>query len=190
VAIIGRSGAGKTTLLNILGMLSRPDSGSHWFGGVDVGSLSSREAARIRGSRIGFIFQSFLLFDSVTALDNVAVPLHFASALEFADRRSRAAALLRRVGLGEREASRPSQLSGGEQQRVAIARSLIRSPDLILADEPTGSLDVQTAASLLDLLFSVLQDPTRALILITHDEQISMRTDRRLLLEGGTLHQI
>jgi putative ABC transport system ATP-binding protein len=187
VAILGRSGSGKTTLLNIIGLLDRPDSGTYELDGLEVGTLSDTAQAKLRGARFGFVFQHFLLFPRRTAAANVAAPLYHASRSEYRARIATARHLLDTVGLGSRGRSLPSQLSGGEQQRVAIARSLCRNPKYLLADEPTGSLDVDTATEVLDVLFGVVREGRRALLCITHDAEVASRADRTLVLLGGRL---
>jgi putative ABC transport system ATP-binding protein len=151
VAIVGRSGSGKSTLLNILGLLDTPTHGTYTVDGADAGSLSARQRGRMRGRTFGFVFQQFNLLPRRTATENVAAPLLYARGAEFWQRTSRALAALEVVGLAHRAQSLPERLSGGEQQRVAIARALVRSPRVLLADEPTGSLDVDTGAAVMDL---------------------------------------
>ncbi len=152
LAIVGRSGSGKSTLLNILGLLDTPTSGRYLIDGADAGSLSARRRGRMRGEVFGFVFQQFNLLPRRTAAENVAAPLLYARGADFWQRRRRALDALERVGLSHRAASAPEGLSGGEQQRVAIARAIVRSPRVLLADEPTGSLDVDTGAAVMDLL--------------------------------------
>ena len=187
VAIMGRSGSGKTTLLTVLGLLRRPDAGNYELAGTDVSLLDNRSAAKTRGEMIGFIFQSYQLFDHLSALDNIAAPLYCAPTETFIDRRRIASQLLQAVGLAERAHVLPSRLSGGEQQRVAIARSLVRRPGLVLADEPTGSLDVDTGRTVLNLLFEVVRIQKQTLVLITHDAAVAALADRCLILNDGEL---
>ena len=187
VGIVGRSGTGKSTLLNILGLLDRPTGGHMLWDGTPTARLSQRAASRIRGAQIGFVFQQFNLLPGRTALENVAHPLLYGTAAEVRTRKRRAREVLERLGLGERADQVPTRLSGGEQQRVAIARALVRRPRLLLADEPTGALDVDTGRLVMDLLTEAAQQSTAALITITHDPAIAARADRRLTMDGGVL---
>lgn len=187
VGIVGRSGTGKSTLLNILGLLDRPTGGHMLWDGTPTARLSQRAASRIRGAQIGFVFQQFNLLPGRTALENVAHPLLDGTAAEVRTRKRRAREVLERLGLGERADQVPTRLSGGEQQRVAIARALVRRPRLLLADEPTGALDVDTGRLVMDLLTEAAQQSTAALITITHDPAIAARADRRFTLDGGVL---
>ena len=152
VAIVGRSGSGKTTLLNLLGLIDHQTGGELLFDGLDVSRLGDRRRARLRGASIGFVFQQFNLLDGRTALENVMMPLMYGSAGQFWRREKLALEMLERVGLADRAQQLPSRLSGGEQQRVAVARALVRRPRLILADEPTGALDVTTGEAVMALL--------------------------------------
>lgn len=187
VGIIGRSGSGKSTLLNILGLLDRPTAGTIEWDGNDAGKLSARQAARIRGRDVGFVFQQFNLLPGRTALENVAAPLMYAPGRWFWNRREIAAEMLERVGLGARIDSMPESLSGGEQQRVAIARALVRGPKIVLADEPTGALDVETGEEVMAMLDAVTLETGSALITITHDVGIAQMARQRFKLEGGKL---
>lgn len=187
VAIVGRSGSGKSTLLNILGLLDQPSSGRYLCDGRDVSSLDDVASSRLRGSFVGFIFQQFHLLDRRTALENVAEPALFAGGNARKARLARASHLLDQVGLSHRANSMPHLMSGGEKQRVAIARALARNPRLILADEPTGSLDVGTGRMVLDLLFDMSRSEQTALVLVTHDEALAARSDRVYVLEAGRL---
>lgn len=187
-AIVGRSGSGKSTLLNVLGMLDTPTSGTYLCDGADVARMRDSRRSRFRGEFLGFIFQQFHLLDRRTALENVAEPLLFASRRDLAGRFDRAAGLLDKVGLADRAQSMPHLLSGGEQQRVAIARALVRNPRVVLADEPTGSLDEATGERVLDLLFEMVRAEGAALILVTHDAAVAKRADRILTLSDGMLH--
>lgn len=188
LSIVGQSGSGKSTLLNIIGMLDLPDSGMYTFDDTDISTLSDRKRAALRGDNLGFVFQQFNLFPSRTTLENVEVPLMYDRGEKFWNRTELAAAMLERVGLGDRLEATPSQLSGGEQQRVAIARALVRQPQLILADEPTGALDVDTGKIVMNLLEEVATENNAALIVITHDLEVAERGDRVLELRGGQLH--
>jgi len=187
LSIVGRSGSGKSTLLNILGLLDAPTAGDLLVDGVPLARLSSGERDRRRGRDVGFIFQQFNLLPGRTALENVATPLLYASGKPFWRRERIAAEMLERVGLGARLTSLPSQLSGGEQQRVAIARALVRGPRLILADEPTGALDVDTGAAIMALLDEVATASGAALVTITHDPDIAELAARRFRLDRGVL---
>lgn len=187
VSIVGRSGSGKSTLLNLLGLLDLPTSGEISFDGRPVRALSAAQRDRVRGSAIGFVFQQFNLLQGRTALENVTMPLLYASGRTFWRRKKIAADMLDLVGLGHRLHSMPDRLSGGEQQRVAIARSLVRSPRLILADEPTGALDLDTGQSVMELIDEVADRTSAAQVVITHDPMIARRARRHFRLERGIL---
>ncbi|MFJ7750648.1 ABC transporter ATP-binding protein [Arthrobacter sp. NPDC097144] len=187
LSIVGRSGSGKSTLLNILGLLDVPTSGSMTFAGEPVDRMTEKRRAQARGAAVGFIFQQFNLLAERTALENVMTPLLYARGRQFWQRERLAAAMLDRVGLGDRTHDRPSKLSGGEQQRVAIARALVRSPQLILADEPTGALDIATGRYVMDLLAEVAAESGAALVTITHDPNVAALADRHFLLQDGQL---
>ncbi len=184
VAIVGPSGSGKTTLLVLLAGLELPAEGSVRLDGRALDELDEDALADLRRDRIGIVFQSFHLVPSLTALGNVALPLEIAGA---ADSRARAQAMLERVGLAGRVDHYPAQLSGGEQQRVAIARALVHAPKLLLADEPTGNLDLRTGETIIDLLFALNADSGSTLILVTHDEAIARRCQRVVRLREGKL---
>ena len=184
-AIVGPSGSGKSTLMHLLGCLDSPSSGRYLLDGRDVSALSSAELAQVRGEKIGFVFQGFQLIPRLTALENAALPLTLCGA-PLRERTERAAALLARVGLGDRLGHRPAQLSGGQQQRVAIARALSRDPDLLLADEPTGSLDPDSTGEVLRLLEELNRDG-RTIVLITHDREVAARAKRQLAISAGRL---
>ncbi len=187
VALLGKSGSGKSTLLNLLGGLDRPTSGTILVEGNDLARLSSRRLAQYRLKTVGMIFQSFNLIPSRSAWDNVALPLIFAG-LSRRQRREAARRALERVGLGHRLSHRPVELSGGEQQRVAIARALVNEPDILLADEPTGNLDSQTAGAIMDELMEHVRAQHMTLLLVTHDEELARRcTDRVVRLQDGQL---
>ena len=188
VSIVGRSGSGKSTLLNLLGLIDTPTSGRILVDEEPLESLRGGRRDRKRGRDIGFIFQQFNLLPGRTALENATTPLLNATGRAFWRRREIAAAMLERVGLGHRLESTPDRLSGGEQQRVAIARALVRGPRLILADEPTGALDVDTGAAVMALLDEVATESGAALITITHDPNIAALARRHFLLEDGVLH--
>ena len=186
VAVAGPSGSGKSSLLLLLAGLERPAAGRVQLDGVDLATLDRDALADLRRDRIGIVFQSFHLLASLTALDNVALPLQIAGQR---DALPRARALLQRVGLGARLDHHPSQLSGGEQQRVAIARALVHRPTVLLADEPTGNLDDSTGALVRELLFELQQDSGATLVLVTHDLAFAARCDRVLHLHEGRLHE-
>ncbi len=187
ISVVGRSGSGKSTLLNLLGLLDLPTSGVLEFDGRPVKSYSARERDRIRGASIGFIFQQFNLLPGRTALENVTMPLLYAEGRQFWRRKTIAAEMLEEVGLGHRLESTPDRLSGGEQQRVAIARSLVRGPRLILADEPTGALDLDTGQNVMELIDAVATRTGAALVTITHDPAIAARSRSHYRLDHGVL---
>jgi putative ABC transport system ATP-binding protein len=186
VAVVGPSGSGKSTLMHLLGCLDRPTSGVLRVGGRDVATLGDGELAGLRNRTIGFVFQSFQLLGRTSALDNVALPLVYRG-VRRAERRERAEAALRAVGLGHRLAHRPGQLSGGEQQRVAIARALVGEPDLLLADEPTGNLDTNSGAEVMDVLAGLVHDRGVAVVVVTHDPEIAALAGRRVRVRDGLL---
>jgi len=185
LALVGKSGSGKSTLMNLIGGLDRPTSGSIRIGGADLSRMSRNEIAAYRRDRVGFVFQSFNLVPSRTAVENVELPLIFAGISKH-ERRIRAAESLSAVGLAERLDHTPSELSGGEQQRVAIARALIQRPDLLLADEPTGNLDSTSGSDILRL-FDELNQQGKTIIMVTHDTSISKRTRRSIRLRDGQI---
>jgi putative ABC transport system ATP-binding protein len=184
VGLVGPSGSGKSTLLMTMAGLERPDSGKVLVDGVDLTSLDEDALARFRGRRIGIVFQSFHLVPTMTALENVALPLELADA---ADAFERAAEELGAVGLEGRLHHYPAQLSGGEQQRVAIARALVAGPAIVVADEPTGNLDDATGGSIIDLLFALKRDRGATLVLVTHDLELARRCDRVVRLRSGRI---
>lgn len=185
VAIRGRSGSGKSTLLNLLGLLERPDRGRYTLGGRPVANLSDNAHARIRGQDIGFIFQIPALVPRTTALENVELPLVYAGVCR-SERRAMALGALDRVGLAHRRHHWPNQLSGGEQQRVVIARAIVNGPTLILADEPTGALDSVTSDHILSL-FEELHRDGRTIIIVTHAAEVAGRARRRITLQDGEI---
>jgi putative ABC transport system ATP-binding protein len=186
VVVRGASGAGKTTLLNMLGGLDRPTSGRVWIGDVEATALDEEALARVRREQLGFVFQSFGLIPILSAAENVGVPLRL-SRRPAAEREQRVAVLLELVGLGPHAAQRPYELSGGQQQRVAVARALANDPQLLIADEPTGQLDSETAASIMDLLRAVVEARGMTALVATHDASLIDRVDRVLTLRDGTL---
>ena len=188
-AIVGASGAGKSTLLHLLGALDRPSSGRILFDGQDIFQWDDDRLARFRNEAIGFVFQFHHLMDEFTALENVMIPGMMARRpLPELEREARD--LLGRVGLREREGHRPGQLSGGEQQRVAVARALINRPRLVLADEPSGNLDRRSSEALQDLIFSLARTEGETFVIVTHDDRLAARADRVMLLEDCVLKEI
>lgn len=183
VAITGASGSGKSTLLNVLGCLDRPDSGRYRLSGIDVASLDDEQASAIRNRKIGFVFQSFHLLPRLTVLQNVLLPRRFAHE-SIPGIAERARMLLERVGLGERMEHRPTELSGGQMQRAAIARALVLQPSLLLADEPTGNLDSRSAKDVLGLIEEV-HAGGQTVVLVTHDNDVAARAPRQIRLMDG-----
>jgi predicted ABC-type transport system involved in lysophospholipase L1 biosynthesis ATPase subunit len=187
VALLGKSGSGKSTLLNLLGGLDRPTSGTLAVADRELGSLSARDLARFRSAAVGVIFQAFNLIASRTALENVELPMIFAGAAP-RERRAAARRALEAVGLAQRLDHRPAQLSGGENQRVAVARALVNRPQVVLADEPTGNLDSNTAREVMALILAHVREHGATLILVTHDEELAREsTDRVVRLKDGQL---
>lgn len=187
LALVGPSGSGKSTLLHLLGTLEKPTAGQIAIGGQDPNALSEPELARFRNEQIGFIFQSHHLLPQYSALDNTLVP---SLAFPQESRAGRARDLLTAVGLAQRLEHRPAELSGGECQRVAVARALINRPGLLLCDEPTGSLDRQTATTVADLLFTLHRSEDTVLVIATHDTELAERCDRRFALREGTCVEV
>jgi len=185
VAIVGRSGSGKTTMLDSLGLLLRPTSGRIVIDGDDTSSLKDDQKARLRGSKIGFIFQEYNLLPALTAFENVMLPLHYAAKPK--GDREWARTLLEEVGLAGRMHHRPDQLSGGEQQRVAIARSLVNRPSLVLGDEPTGAVDTETSAQLTAIMRRMNRRHQVTFVLVTHDLDLAAETDRVIKLKDGKI---
>ena len=184
VALRGASGAGKSTLLHLLGGLDHPDSGRIEFEGTELSGRSLSSLAEFRNRHVGIIFQAYHLMADLTALENVYLPARMAR-VPGAEARQRAEALLHRVGLGDRMTHRPSQMSGGEQQRVAIARCLVNSPALVLADEPTGNLDSHTGDGVMDLLMQLREEHRMTLVIATHDARVAARAAREVRLVDG-----
>jgi lipoprotein-releasing system ATP-binding protein len=185
VAIVGESGCGKSTLLNIIGTLDRPDTGSVHVDGTDLLSLDEKETAAFRNKRVGFVFQLHHLLPQCSVLENVLVPAWVDK--DQTEANERALRLLERVGLSDRLTHRPGQLSGGERQRVAVVRALINQPDLLLADEPTGSLSRAGSDQLMQLLLELNREESLTLLLVTHSMRLAEQMDRVLTLEGGIL---
>ena len=189
VSIVGPSGAGKTTLLQMIGTLDRPDSGSIIYDGVDVLKLKGRDLAHFRNRNIGFVFQFHQLLPEFTALENVAI-LALLGGTKQSEAYKRAAQLLDYMGLSERASHKPAQLSGGESQRVAVARALINNPHVILADEPSGSLDTQNKRDLHELFFRLRSEMKQTFVIVTHDESLAQQADRVLHMRDGEIESL
>lgn len=187
VALVGPSGSGKSTLLNLLGLLDRPTAGSLWVAGQEVSAADDETLTRIRGESIGFVFQFHHLIRAFTAAENLVLPMAIETGRLSGAMKQRAVEALTRVGLGDRADSSPGQLSGGQQQRVAVARALMRRPPIVLADEPTGNLDTQSAASVFELLRTVNRDDGTAFLIVTHDPAMAKRCDRLITLVDGRI---
>ena len=187
VGIVGKSGSGKSTLLNMVAGIDRPSSGSVAVAGTEIQSLSENKLASWRGKNVGFVFQFFQLLPTLTAAENVMLPMDFAKNIALRERRKRAVELLERVGVGSHADKLPATLSGGEQQRVAIARALANEPPLVLADEPTGNLDSVTATAILDLFRSMANQGT-TVVIATHEADIARVIDRRIEISDGKIH--
>ncbi|MTI18280.1 ABC transporter ATP-binding protein [Rhodobacteraceae bacterium RKSG542] len=184
VGLVGPSGSGKSTLLMIMAGLERADKGSVSIAGHELGGMSEDELARFRGNNVGIIFQSFHLVPNMTALENVAIPLELAGE---PDAFERAKKELEAVGLGSRLAHYPAQLSGGEQQRVAVARALVSNPEILIADEPTGNLDEDTGRQIVELMFSAQRERNMTLVLVTHDGALADKCERKIQVRSGTI---
>lgn len=184
VAIVGASGSGKSTLLGLLAGLDQASAGQVWLGGRELGPLDEDQRAALRAELVGFVFQSFQLLPSLTALENVMLPLELKGR---GQAREAAQRYLERVGLGARCDHYPRQLSGGEQQRVAIARAFASEPQILFADEPTGNLDTRTGAHIIDLLFELNHENATTLVLVTHEQRLAGRCQRRIELEAGAV---
>lgn len=184
VALLGKSGSGKSTCMHHIGCLDNPTKGNILLDGEDIAHFSEDHLSTVRGKKIGFVFQSFNLIPSMTALENVMLPMVF-QGISRAERIERAALLLQRVGLGDRMRNRPGQLSGGQQQRVAIARALANNPEIILADEPTGNLDSKTEADIISLLRNLHKQQKKTIIMITHNEKLAGYAERVIHLRDG-----
>ena len=184
VAITGPSGSGKSTLMHILGCLDTATAGTYHLGGEDVGRLSGKRLAHVRNRKVGFVFQTFNLMPRLTVEENVALPLKYRGGVPRAERRTRALALLQRLGLGHRVGHRPDELSGGERQRVAIARALVGEPAILMADEPTGNLDSAAGAEVL-ATFAELHGAGHTVVLVTHDPNVAARAQRVIQMSDG-----
>ncbi|MFH0954166.1 MAG: ABC transporter ATP-binding protein [Verrucomicrobiota bacterium] len=189
LCIMGASGAGKSTLLHILGGLDRPTQGAVRFQGVDLYRLPNRSRTELRATKIGFVFQAYHLLPELDVLENVMLPAlsRFGAGRRETQNRQRAMKLLEEVGLEQRALHRPMELSGGEQQRAALARALMNDPDIVFADEPTGNLDTATGDQVLHYLFDLTKQRGHTLVLVTHNEAVAQRCDRKLLLKDGCL---
>lgn len=185
LAIMGPSGSGKSTLMNIIGCLDRPTSGEYWLAAEPVSQMNDRQLARLRNERIGFVFQTFHLLPRMTAIANVEVPLIYAG-VKRRERHRKALDVLTTVGLGDRVTHRPSEMSGGERQRVAVARALVTEPSILLADEPTGNLDSVTGDGIMSL-FDDLHAAGNTLIVVTHEQEIAERARRIVRLSDGNV---
>lgn len=189
VSIIGKSGAGKTTLLQIIGTLDKPDSGKIWINGIDVSLLNDKELADFRNKHIGFIFQFHQLLPEFNALENVMMPAMISSG-DWKAAEKRATELLKELGLGDRLTHKPNELSGGEKQRVAAARALMMSPDVILADEPSGSLDEENKQELHRLLLQMQKQYGQTIIIVTHDKELAEISDRVIEMRDGVVFSV
>ncbi|WP_396202493.1 ABC transporter ATP-binding protein [Gemmatimonas sp.] len=187
VSIVGPSGSGKTTLLGLLAGLDTPSQGTVSLDGEEFGSLDEDRRAKLRGEKVGFVFQSFQLIPTLTALENVQVPLELSGAVSAKEATSRARDLLTRVGLGDRTHHFPQQLSGGEQQRVALARAFVNEPRILFADEPTGNLDGTTGERIVELLHALNRERGCTIVLVTHDITLAARTQRTIRLRDGVV---
>ena len=187
IAIMGPSGSGKSTAMNMVGSLDTPTTGQVILDGYDISKLEESQLATIRGKKIGFVFQTFNLLPSMTALENVMLPIAFQNKISRELREKKATDMLNLVGLGDRLHNKPGQLSGGQRQRVAIARALVNEPEVILADEPTGNLDSKTGQDVMNLLENLNRKHKKTIILVTHDKEIAKRADKILNLKDGTI---
>ena len=188
VSIVGPSGAGKTTLLQIMGTLDLPDAGKTWINNIEVSRMKEKELAAFRNKHIGFVFQFHQLLPEVTAIENVMIPALIANK-PAKEARERALDLLNFMGLSERTEHKPNELSGGEKQRVAVARALVNQPDVVLADEPSGSLDSQNKEDLHQLFFKLREHYGQTFVIVTHDEQLSLITDRTIHMLDGRINR-
>jgi len=185
VAVTGSSGSGKSTLLNIIGGMDRPDAGKVFVGGSEISSYGDEELTRYRRKKIGFVFQFFNLLPNITVFENVRIPLLLNNIRD----EEKAYALVKRVGLEDKEKSYPHQLSGGEQQRVAIARALVLDPEVLLADEPTGSLDSRTGQAIMELVLKLREETSKTILLVTHEEYVSQYASRTVKIRDGMVRQ-
>lgn len=188
VSVVGASGAGKTTLLQILGTLDRPDSGNITFGGVDITSFNEKELSAFRNANIGFVFQFHHLLPEFTAIENVCIPAYIAKKSK-TEATARAKELLEMLNLGHRMEHKPSEMSGGEKQRVAVARALINDPLVILADEPSGNLDSKTKQELHELFFTLRDQFNQTFVIVTHDAELAELSDRKIIISDGLIDE-
>lgn len=188
IAIVGASGSGKSTLLHLLGGLDLPTTGSVWIDGQEMSGLSDKKRGQVRNEYLGFVYQFHHLLPEFTAVENVAMPL-LIRGLDEKKAKQKASKLLDEIGLGHRLEHRPVELSGGERQRAAIARALVTEPNVVLADEPTGNLDVNTASAVFDIMMELNERVGTALVMVTHDNSLADKMDKRYHIEGGTLTQ-
>ncbi len=188
ISILGPSGSGKTTLMNLIGTLDRPTRGRILIDGVDTTSLNETQLAILRNRKIGFVFQSYNLVPYLNAFENVSLPL-MVDGLDTKENLDRGRALLSEVGLGEKLAKKPNELSGGEQQRVAIVRALINNPPIILADEPTGNLDSKTSDAVMNVLVRMAREKNTTIVMVTHEEDIAAYSDRHVYLKDGVIEK-
>jgi len=187
IALMGASGSGKTTLMNLLGCLDRPTTGEYWWDGEEISGLGSDQRAELRSKKLGFVFQSFNLLPRTTALENVLMPVTYSAGRSEKEARERAVRLLERVGLKDRMNYEPSKLSGGQMQRVAIARSLINEPSLLLADEPTGALDSRTSEEILAMFEQFNREDGLTIVLVTHDPGVAKHAKRTVRIKDGLI---
>lgn len=189
VSLLGASGSGKTTLLDIIGTISKPDSGTVLIDGIDPAKLKQSQLVNFRREKIGFVFQAYHLLPELNILENVMLPMLFAGTATKKECRARATELLVMTGLADRLKHRPNELSGGEQQRTAIARALINNPSLLLADEPTGNLDAKTGRGILDILQKVREQNNTTILMVTHDEHIAALSERTIHISEGKIRK-
>lgn len=186
LSIVGESGSGKSTLMNMIGALDRPTSGSYFLDGMDISRMNDTALSQLRNERVGFVFQSFHLIPRTNALQNVELPLLYAG-VSRKKRREKAMEMLEMVDMADRMEHKPNELSGGQKQRIAIARAMINSPSILLADEPTGALDSKTGRLIMDLFHKLHEEKGKTVVLITHNQELAMETDRILTLSDGNI---